>query len=40
MVLQLPLGAEADFAGVIDLISMKAIVWRDEALTLYLTAKQ
>ncbi len=32
MVLQLPLGAEADFAGVIDLISMKAIVWRDEAL--------
>ncbi len=32
MVLQLPLGAEADFKGVIDLISMKAIVWLDESL--------
>ncbi|MCL6441320.1 MAG: GTP-binding protein, partial [Thermoleophilum sp.] len=27
---QLPLGAEADFQGVIDLITMRAIVWRDE----------
>ncbi len=32
MVLQLPLGAEADFKGVIDLLSMKAIVWLDESL--------
>ncbi len=32
MVLQLPLGAEADFLGVIDLLSMKAIVWLDESL--------
>ncbi len=28
--IQLPLGAEADFRGVIDLITMKAIVWHDE----------
>jgi elongation factor G len=30
--LQLPLGAESDFRGVIDLISMKQIVWLDETL--------
>jgi len=28
--IQLPIGAEEDFAGVIDLIRMKAIVWKDE----------
>ena len=32
MVLQLPLGSEAEFAGVVDLITMKAIVWLDESL--------
>jgi elongation factor G len=32
LVLQLPLGAESDYAGVIDLLSMKAVVWEDEAL--------
>ncbi len=32
LVLQLPVGAEAEFAGVIDLIKMKAILWRDETL--------
>ena len=32
LVLQLPIGAENDFAGVIDLIEMKALVWRNEAL--------
>jgi elongation factor G len=32
LVLQLPLGAESDYVGVIDLLSMKAVVWEDEAL--------
>jgi len=32
LVLQLPIGAEADFVGVIDLIKMKAIRWKDENL--------
>lgn len=30
--LQLPIGAESDFKGVIDLIKMKALVWSGEAL--------
>jgi elongation factor G len=30
--IQLPIGAEADFKGVIDLIRMKAVLWEDEAL--------
>ncbi|MGY6568303.1 MAG: elongation factor G [Salinarimonas sp.] len=30
--LQLPIGAEADFKGVIDLIRMKAIIWEEETL--------
>ena len=32
LVLQLPIGAESEFAGVVDLIKMKAIVWDDESL--------
>ena len=32
LVIQLPLGAESDFKGVIDLIRMKAVVWHDETL--------
>jgi len=32
IVLQLPIGAEADFAGVVDLVRMKGIVWKDETL--------
>ncbi len=32
LVLQLPLGSESEFKGVIDLIRMKAIVWQDEKL--------
>merc|ERR1712003_356620 len=31
-VLQLPIGSEADFAGVIDLVTMEAVVWSGEAL--------
>ncbi len=30
--IQLPLGSEADFKGIIDLVRMKAVVWEDEAL--------
>ena len=30
LVLQVPIGAEADFIGVVDLISMKALTWRGE----------
>ena len=32
VVLQLPIGAESDFKGVVDLIEMKAIVWEEESL--------
>ena len=32
LVLQLPLGSEAEFKGVIDLIKMQAIVWQEETL--------
>jgi len=31
-VLQLPIGTEMDFKGVIDLVQMKAIIWNDESL--------
>jgi len=30
--LNIPIGAEEDFQGVIDLVTMKAIVWKDEAM--------
>src|SRR5690606_33347336 len=30
--MQLPIGAESEFKGVIDLIEMNALVWHDEAL--------
>ena len=30
LVLQLPIGSESDFIGVVDLIEMKALVWRGE----------
>jgi elongation factor G len=32
IVLQLPIGAESDFRGCIDLIKMRGIVWEDESL--------
>ena len=31
-VLQLPVGAEDKFAGIVDLVTMKAVVWEDESL--------
>ncbi|MGD9535988.1 MAG: elongation factor G [Alphaproteobacteria bacterium] len=31
-VVQLPIGSEANFQGVIDLIRMKALIWKDETL--------
>ena len=32
LVVQLPVGAESELQGVVDLISMKAILWKDESL--------
>merc|ERR1719261_1731335 len=31
-VLQLPIGKESDFAGVVDLVQMKSIIWNEESL--------
>ncbi len=32
LVVHLPIGSEADFEGVIDLVSMKAMIWKEESL--------
>jgi elongation factor G len=32
LVLQLPIGSESNFVGIVDLVRMKAIVWKDESL--------
>ena len=32
VVMQLPIGAESNFKGVVDLIEMSALIWRDESL--------
>ncbi|MCP4327309.1 MAG: elongation factor G [Alphaproteobacteria bacterium] len=32
LVLQLPIGTEADFVGVVDLVKMRSVVWKDETL--------
>mmetsp|Transcript_42909 Transcript_42909/g.104927 ORF Transcript_42909/g.104927 Transcript_42909/m.104927 type:complete len:769 (-) Transcript_42909:413-2719(-) len=32
MVLQIPIGYESDFAGVVDLVKMKALIWKGENL--------
>jgi elongation factor G len=40
LILQLPVGAEDDFTGVIDLINMKQIIWEDETLGATYTAEE
>ena len=32
LVLQLPIGSEANFVGLVDLVAMRAIIWKDETL--------
>ncbi len=32
LVTQLPIGSESEFVGIVDLLKMKAIVWKDESL--------
>jgi elongation factor G len=32
LVIQLPIGAESDFLGIVDLVTMKGIIWKDESL--------
>ncbi len=32
LVMQLPVGVENDFAGVVDLVAMRAVIWREETL--------
>jgi len=32
LVCQLPIGVESDFAGLVDLVAMKGLIWKDESL--------
>ena len=32
LVAQLPVGSESDFAGIVDLVKMQAVIWKDESL--------
>ncbi|HJO96430.1 MAG TPA: GTP-binding protein, partial [Rhodospirillales bacterium] len=32
LVVQLPIGAESEFVGVVDLINMRSVIWKDETL--------
>ncbi len=32
LVMQLPIGAESDYVGLVDLVKNKAVIWKDEAL--------
>jgi elongation factor G len=40
LILQLPVGLEDDFTGIIDLINMKQIIWEDETLGATYTAEE
>lgn len=40
VVLQLPIGTESDFVGVIDLVIMKAIRWQDDSLGAHFTVEE
>ncbi len=40
LILQLPVGSEDDFTGIIDLINMKQIIWEDETLGATYTAEE
>jgi elongation factor G len=30
LVIHLPVGSESEFAGIVDLVAMKGIIWKDE----------
>ncbi len=32
LIMQLPIGSEAEFAGIVDLVTMRAVVWKEETL--------
>src|SRR2546421_8911591 len=40
LVCQLPIGVESDFVGLLDLVAMKALKWRDEALGAEFTIRE
>ena len=32
LVIQLPIGSEADFEGIVDILNMKEVVWKQDTL--------